>query len=379
MSTHTPTLLASVPKSSRIIEIGPSFNPIAPRSQGWNSATVDHMTREGLVEKYRQQPHIDVNRIEPVDFVWTGGLLSDAVPPEQHGSFDVLLASHMIEHTPDFVAFFDAAELLLKETGTVILVVPDKRFCFDYFQQVTTTGQVLAAHVGKHSLHPGPRAFDHFAYAITDGGAESWASRPSHGTRFIHSLEMAHQSYRLFDESPVYQDLHAWHFVPPSFELLLLELARLGETDWRIERITPTAGWEFFVWLRRGAREQAAAMTAEELDNRRVTLLKRILLENQAQIDLLLAGASDPTTEQARRATEGSFAVLETQAALARTEAENAELRNRVSAAEASGSAATQRLAAFEQSTFWRATALFRGAVDRVRHAKATRAGSTGR
>jgi hypothetical protein len=58
MSSRTGTLLASVPKTSRILEIGPSFNPIAPKSQGWNSASLDHMSREGLVKKYRGYPDI---------------------------------------------------------------------------------------------------------------------------------------------------------------------------------------------------------------------------------------------------------------------------------------------------------------------------------
>jgi hypothetical protein len=72
---------------------------------------------------------------------------------------------------------------------------------------------------------------------------------------------------------------------PQSFELLLLELAQLGQTDWRVERIMPTECCEFFAWLRRGA----AALSVEEVAARRMMLLKRTLLA-QAQIDWLLGG-----------------------------------------------------------------------------------------
>ena len=89
MLTRTEILLSSVPRSTRIIEIGPGSNPIAPKSEGWNSASLDHLNREGLMEKYKAHPEIDVSRIEPVDFVWTGGALSDAVPAQQHGTFDL--------------------------------------------------------------------------------------------------------------------------------------------------------------------------------------------------------------------------------------------------------------------------------------------------
>ena len=161
MPDRAELLLGSVPTSSRIIEVGPSVNPVAPRSRGWNSASIDHLDRAGLRVKYATHPGVDI--IEPVDFVWTSGLLSDAVPAEQHGSFDVFLASHVIEHTPDLIGFLDAAQVLLKPEGVVVLAVPDKRYCFDYFQPPTTTGQVLDAHAKHRQRHSGERAFDHFA------------------------------------------------------------------------------------------------------------------------------------------------------------------------------------------------------------------------
>lgn len=334
MPSRAESLLGSFPKNSRIIEIGPSFNPIAPKSKGWNSASIDHLTREGLAAKYEAHPGVDVSMIEPVDFIWTGGMLSDAVPQEQHGSFDVFLASHVIEHTPDLIAFLDAAQTLLKQDGTVVLAVPDKRYCFDYFQPLTTTGQVLEAHAKHRQRHSGERAFDHFAYAVTDGGAESWGQRPSQGVQLLHGLEFAAQSYALFENSPDYQDLHAWHFVPSSFELLMLELGRLGETDWRVEYVTPTAGCEFFVWLHRGAGAQIVSIPVDELNCKRVALLKRSLLEAQAQIDWLLA--SEPGLAE--------HAALSTWATSVMNQATRA---------------------------CWRATAPVRGLFDRVRRTRA--------
>jgi SAM-dependent methyltransferase len=373
MSSRTGTLLASVPKTSRILEIGPSFNPIAPKSQGWNSASLDHMSREGLVKKYRGYPDIDVTRIETVDFVWTDGLISDAVPAEQHGSFDVFLASHVIEHTPDFVGFLDAAATLLKPDGVVILAIPDKRYCFDYFQQITTTGQVLDAHLTHRSRHGGVRAFDHFAYSVTNGGEQTWPQRPSNGIRMLHKLEDAHQLWHVFETAPQYQDLHAWHFVPPSFELILLELARIGETDWQPERVTPTMGWEFFAWLRRGAQARIGTMSDEALNARRVTLLKRSLLETQAQIDWLLAGEPELIAEHAAvsgwatPAQSGAMASVLEDARI-----DNAALRHRLAVVEAEAMAARQRVAALEASTSWRVTEVIRMLSDRMRQMRTT-------
>ncbi len=70
---------------------------------------------------------------------------------------------------------------------------------------------------------------------------------------------------------------------------MLLELARLGETDWHIDRTTEAVGCEFFSWMRRGGKAAATALSDAELAGKRMTLLKRALLETRAQIDWLLA------------------------------------------------------------------------------------------
>jgi hypothetical protein len=288
--TRNEILLGPVDRTGRTIEIGPSYNPIAPKIDGWRTWTLDHMTREDLIAKYRGHAGVDVNRIEEVDFVWNGGPLINAVPVSLYGTFDTLIASHVIEHTPDLVDFLDTAEILLKPTGVVVLAIPDKRYCFDYFQPLTTTGQVLTAHAEGRSRHPRSFAFDHVAYAVKDGDAIAWGQHPSRGLSFVHTIQDARNLFASVETSEDYVDLHAWRFTPASFELILLELARLGEADWRVERITPANGCEFFVWLRRGGKTAAASLTEAELAVHRLRLLKRTLVETREQIDWFLAG-----------------------------------------------------------------------------------------
>jgi hypothetical protein len=282
--SRAETLLAPLDRSARIIEIGPSYNPIAPKADGWNTRTIDHTTRANLVEKYRNHP-VELDRIEDVDFIWTHGSVADAVPSDLHGTFDAFIASHVIEHTTDLVGFLDAAATLLAPSGIVILAIPDKRYCFDYFRPLTTTGEVLAAHMASRNRHTRRVVFDHMAYAVMNGGACAWGQTPIQTIQFCHPIEEAYKAFSTVREDPdaPYVDMHAWQFTPASFELLLLELARLGETDWLVEQITPAIGCEFYVWLRRGGRNAAAALTPEELDRRRLALLEHILLQAQEQ------------------------------------------------------------------------------------------------
>jgi predicted SAM-dependent methyltransferase len=290
MPTRNEILLRPLSRSARIVEIGPSYGPIAPKAEGWNTRTMDHANRDQLIAKYRSEPGVDVSRIEEVDFVWTEGMLSSAVPKEEHGSFDAFVASHVIEHTPDLIAFLEAAAILLKPSGVVILAIPDKRYCFDYFQPLSTTGQVLAAHAEERSRHTSTIAFDHFAYLVKEDKTAAWGQHPLRRLTLAYTIEEALNLFSHVGKTKDYVDLHAWHFCPASFELLVLDLARLGVLDWRLEKSTPAEGCEFFAWLRRGGNAEAAALSPDKLASRRLGLLKRTLFETKEQIDWLVAG-----------------------------------------------------------------------------------------
>jgi hypothetical protein len=223
------------------------------------------------------------------------------VPAHLHGSFDAFVGSHVIEHTPDFIGFLDAAEILLSSRGIVILAIPDKRYCFDYFRPLTMTGEVLAANASRRSRHTRRIVFDHTAYVVGNGGSGAWGQGPVSEMKFFHTLDEAGQAFATVGENPSdpYVDMHAWQFTPASFELLLLELARLGKTDWQIQRATPALGCEFHAWLGRGGKAVASALSQSALNARRLDLLKQSLLQIRDQIDFLVGG--DPLLDSLQR------------------------------------------------------------------------------
>ena len=274
-------LLAGVPTSARILEVGPSYSPIAPRSEGWNTKIVDHATRQDLVEKYRREPDVWVDRIEEVDFIWSEGSIADSIPPEIRGGFDVLVASHVIEHVTNFIGFLKSAAQVLTGPGVMILAVPDKRFCFDYFRPVSMTGDMLEAHLSNRTRHPRRTAYEQWFHTSLNGGAGAWGQAPTSQMSFANTFDQATERLRAWDadSSGAYVDLHAWRFTPCSFQLVLLELARLGYVDWMVERITPAIGCEFHVVLRRGGVEHAAAIPALEFDQARLELMRTIVKE----------------------------------------------------------------------------------------------------
>lgn len=246
-------LLSGIEKSMHGLEIGASFNPVAPKAEGWNVRVLDHLSQEGLKEKYKDHP-VDCERIEPVDFVCADGDYLRAIPGAMHSTFDYIVASHAIEHFPDLLGFLITAERLLAPGGVLALVVPDKRFCFDFFRPLSTTADILYAHYEQRKAHGKRTAFEHVAYAVANDGKIAWAHPPANCSRFTlcHHLQ---QAEAVFNDTPDdgsggYTDFHNWKFTPASLRLILLELQMLGRTRLFTLGHSNTKNGEFYLQLK---------------------------------------------------------------------------------------------------------------------------------
>jgi SAM-dependent methyltransferase len=275
-------------REQRGLEIGASFSPIAPKSDGWNVETIDHATREALIEKFL--PHgVDVSKIEDVDWVWCGQPIDVLLGESRWGTYDYCIASHVIEHIPDLLEFLNNLERLLRPQGVLSLVIPDKRHCFDFFKPLTSTADVLYAHERKLQRHTKKTAFEEIAYATARAGLHIWDERHAGSLSLIHTLDQAMEHFRNCDESntSAYTDYHCSFFVPASFELLIEELAALGLTRFQIVKQFPGSGCEFYVALRKADVNTVATQAPHTREARRLELLKRIAREvaSEATVD----------------------------------------------------------------------------------------------
>jgi len=262
-----------VDRSGIGLEIGPSHNPIAPKRAGFNVEIVDHATAEELRQKYKGHP-VTLDNIEAVDYVWRGEALTDLTGKKNH--YDYIIASHVLEHIPDIVSFFVQCEALLKPTGVLSLVVPDKRYCFDYFRWPSSTGEALDAYTEKRSRHKPGMVFDHFADAAKMDQHIAWSRETPRGVFApIHSFEQARNLWRRALANTDYVDVHAWQFTPTSFKLILHDLRALGLVRLVELASFDSVGHEFHISL--GVRDAPLdAVNRTELMNQIMSEMRRL-------------------------------------------------------------------------------------------------------
>jgi predicted SAM-dependent methyltransferase len=261
--------LHSVDRLGLGLEIGPSINPIAPKSEGFNVHIVDHLSAEDLKKKYKNHG-VNIDSIEHVDFIWKGENLSNLIGSKE--CYDYIIASHVIEHIPDVITFLQQCALLLKSNGVLSLVIPDKRYCFDFFLPCSTTGQLIDAYDEKRIKPTRGQVFDSYANSsCTQSGKISWDDDNCEELRVMHSdFEVARKLYQKSSNVNEYVDAHCWRFIPDVFKLIISDLNLLSFIDLNILIDFQTKGCEFYITL---------IKTKTKIDSDRTSALKKIKKE----------------------------------------------------------------------------------------------------
>jgi SAM-dependent methyltransferase len=164
---------------------------LAPKKQGFEVQLLDVANVDGLRAKYEAHG-VKLENLEDVDLIWRGEPLHELVGREQ--CCDWIIASLVIEHTPDLITFLAECEKLLKQNGVLSLVIAEKRFSFDYFNPPTSTGELLDP-LDQKRRRPSPgKVFDHFAGAVRLNGQIAWSQTDRGTLSLLHSLDEARTS-----------------------------------------------------------------------------------------------------------------------------------------------------------------------------------------
>lgn len=239
-------VLASSPADALILEIGPAHNAILPKRDGYRTRTVDYLDRAGLIERYKNFPQYDPNDIEEVDYVLPpGAAMADVI----HDRFDVVVASHVLEHTTSMIDFLNECERLLAPGGVLALVVPDHRYCFDRFRERASIARVIDASLNPPSLHTLGTVIEERLNAVRLGETTAWFPGHTGDYRFVHDLDSVLKTAAEARRAERYIDTHNWICTPQHLRLLLDDLYHLGFIRLRETTFHDTVRHEFFLNL----------------------------------------------------------------------------------------------------------------------------------
>ncbi|WP_266157759.1 methyltransferase domain-containing protein [Dyella silvatica] len=224
------------------VEIGALCSPIVSRGDG-EVIYVDYADTDTLKKRYAEDSHVDVENIVHVDAIWGEKTLAEAIGSER--KVDYVIASHVVEHVPDLISWLQELQSILNNNGQIRLVVPDKRFTFDYLRQETKLSEVVAANFMRARI-PQPHAIiDFMINKVTVDNISSWDG--------LIDPDKLSRDFSLHDAINVatdavtnknYHDVHCWVFTPRSFAMLFIEMTKLGLNSLACERFSDTEHYE---------------------------------------------------------------------------------------------------------------------------------------
>jgi hypothetical protein len=213
------------------VEIGPLDAPLVTKSDG-KILYVDHVGTEELRAKYAKYAHdVDVEDVVPVDVVWGEEPLPELIG---RGSVDYVLASHVAEHVPNLIGWLQDMQAILKPTGQLRMILPDKRVSHDCLREETRVVDLLDAYVHQ-ARKPQARQILDCALYVAREPFNPWKVYKGE-TRLedvvpLHKCEMAMAIARDALENDKYVDVHCWTFTPRSFAGLMRSLVEYELID----------------------------------------------------------------------------------------------------------------------------------------------------
>ncbi len=226
-------MTASIPKGSKVLEIGPFFCPLIERDSGYEIKYFDVLNTEQLHIRAIEWEVATDKIPSKIDFVSTTGDLTTI-----DEKFDYIISSHNIEHQPDIITHLKNVENLLNDGGKFIAIVPDKRFVYDHFFNASSIADILDAHINKATKHSLKSIINNQLLLTHNDRVKHFFG--SHGKQ-PNLADLKNELNDIIDKytnSDKYIDAHAWIFTPRSFKENIEILNQLGYINLELKELT---------------------------------------------------------------------------------------------------------------------------------------------
>jgi len=211
--------LNSVDLNKRILEIGPLAWPNIIKGQAKEIFYADVRSTDDIKDHYKNDKNVPQEKIVDIDYVINGGGYSKSL--ENVDKFDYIIATHVIEHIPQLILFFQDISNILNPQGKVCLTIPDKRYCFDHYRIPTSFAELYDIYMRRITNSP-LRVLDHFATTTINDPAFWW-----NNTNNFDQLPKSKEKFDIAKNAYMktlngeYIDAHFSVFTPETFLLLV--------------------------------------------------------------------------------------------------------------------------------------------------------------
>ncbi len=229
-----------------VLEIGPLDNPQL-NYQSPDYYSLDVFSKDQLIQNY-----IGDSKVIPEKIIEPSYVIKNNDYSQIQQKFNCIFSSHNIEHMPSVVAFLNNLESVLADDGTVYLIVPDKRYCFDHFKKETDIYEVLQAHYDNNAQPKLADVLKMVSAGTHNNSVAHWNN--DHGaieaeTALLQNYQGILNQYN----TGVYIDAHVSFFTPHSFMNIMNILNKLKLVRLKIHKLfhTLSGSNEFYVILNR--------------------------------------------------------------------------------------------------------------------------------
>jgi len=270
-------------KGEPMLEIGPLITPVLQKSNH-NVYYADIKSKEEIYEQYKTYKSMDppetlYERIMPIDYV-VRDTYRDAVG---HMRFSVVLSSHVIEHTTDLIGHLYELSEILTDDGLVVLFIPDKRYCFDHFREITPFRDAVDVYLKGEACCTARFVFEDcfngYHFNNKNDPFLYWKNEISFNTvkEDDNGFTRARANYERSVNNGMVKGIHQWVFTDKSFLDIIRDCLRAKLIQFKLSYFSPTqpGEQEFHVILQKDLtiltneafRKQEVAKIAELAEN----------------------------------------------------------------------------------------------------------------
>lgn len=222
---------------ARILELGPLNYPVVLKEYYPNCRYCDIRSTEEVKSLYSGNSYLEATGI----YVDTDTIVEiDDVIHESYTEFycdeekfDVVVASHVLEHMEDLISALLDIGGILKPNGKFCIFYPDKRYAFDHFRQSTSFRD--AYNVYRNGVkYNAPMVLDFFLMAVKENDPfRFWNNENLEDLLLPLSPQKAIPPFEKAENGVRMPDVHYWPFTDWDFLLFLYECTKMGLLPYR--------------------------------------------------------------------------------------------------------------------------------------------------